>query len=151
MAKISVMPSTVRKLPTSTPCCPWVGSTAVTKPSPICWAMTAPATCSADIVSRAVSAEHDADHDLLHHQHQQRRQRLHVDMVGVAVQRQDHRVSSSAIVSLMRTGMLDLAEARQQHHHRADAGEDQHEGGGERGQKGDVDAHDRRICRINRR
>ena len=51
------------------------------------------------------------------------------------MQRQDHSVSSSAIASLMRTGMLDSPKSRQQHHHGADAGEHQHEGGGERGQQ----------------
>ena len=45
----------VRKFPISTPCWPWVGSTEVTKPSPICWAITEPATCSADSVTRAVA------------------------------------------------------------------------------------------------
>ena len=39
----------------STPCSPWVGSTEVTKPSPSCWAITEPATSSAEMVSRAVS------------------------------------------------------------------------------------------------
>ena len=45
----------VRKLPIRMPCWPWVGSTEVTKPSPICWAITLPATCSADNVTRAVA------------------------------------------------------------------------------------------------
>jgi len=44
-------------------------------------------------------------------------------------------VSNSAIASLIRTGMFGLAQSRQQHHHRADAGEHQHEGSGERGQQ----------------
>src|ERR1700722_958946 len=43
VAKSSVIPSRVRKLPTIMPCSPWVGSTAVTKPRPSCWAMTEPA------------------------------------------------------------------------------------------------------------
>ena len=38
-----------------------------------------------------------------------------------------------------------LAEPRQQHHHRADPGEGEHEGCGERRQQRDVDAHDARI------
>jgi hypothetical protein len=55
VAKNSVMPSIVRKLPTIAPCSPWVGSIAVTKPSPSCWAMTEPATSSAEMVNRAVT------------------------------------------------------------------------------------------------
>src|SRR4029077_15899314 len=35
----------------------------------------------------------------------------------------------------------ELAEPRQQHHHCADARKHQHEGGGERGEKRDVDLH----------
>ena len=45
----------VRKFPITTPCWPWVGSTAVTNPRPICWAITAPATCNAERVTRAVA------------------------------------------------------------------------------------------------
>ena len=55
VAKNNVIPSNVRKLPTIMPCSPWVGSTAVTKPRPSCWAMTEPATSSAEIVRRAVT------------------------------------------------------------------------------------------------
>ena len=36
------------------PCWFWVGSMAVTKPKPNCWAITEPATCSAEIAKRAV-------------------------------------------------------------------------------------------------
>ena len=54
VAKISVMPSIVRKLPRMMPCWPCVGSTVVTKPKPSCCATTEPATCNAEMVSRAV-------------------------------------------------------------------------------------------------
>ena len=80
-------------------------------------------------------AEHDADDDLVQHQHQQRRQRLHVDLVGGAVQRQDHQRQQQRDRQLDADRDIGLAEPGQQHHHRADAGKYQHEGGGERRQQ----------------
>ena len=55
MAKISAIARIIRKFATITDCWSWVGSTAVTKPSPICWAMIEPATESAASVKRAVA------------------------------------------------------------------------------------------------
>src|SRR6478735_8137572 len=78
------MPRMVRKLPISRPCCPWVGSTAVTKPRPSCWAITEPATASADSVTRAVAPQDD--------QRQEQRDRkldAHRD-VALAKSRQQH-------------------------------------------------------------
>ncbi len=80
-------------------------------------------------------AEHDADDDLVNHQDQQRRQRLHVDVIGGAVQRQNHQRQQQRNPELDPHRNIALAEPRQQHDHRADAGEYQHEGGGERGQQ----------------
>ena len=80
-------------------------------------------------------AEHDADDDLVHHQYQKRRQRLHVDVVGGAVQRQDDQRQQQRDRELDANRDIGLAQPRQQHHHGADAGEYQHEGGGERGQQ----------------
>ena len=64
-------------------------------------------TCdsSADGDARG-GAEDDADHDLMHHQHEQRGHRSHVDVV--ARWRGGMSVSSSAIESLTRTGMFEL-------------------------------------------
>ena len=90
-------------------------------------------------------AEHDADDDLVHHQHQERKQRLHVDGVGGAVQRQDYQRQQQRDRELDANRNIGLAEPRQQHHHGADAGEYQHEGGGECWQQRDIDTHDRRI------
>ena len=55
-------------------------------------------------------------------------------MVGVAVQRQDDQGQQQRDRKLDVDRDIGLAEPRQQHHHGADAGEYQHEGGGERGQ-----------------
>ena len=80
--KQQVTPSMVRKFPISTPCWPWVGSTEVTKSE----AELLGDHRAGDLQRRKRhprgGAEHDADDDLVEHQHQQRRQRAHVDLVG---------------------------------------------------------------------
>ena len=78
------------------------------------------------------SAEHDTDDDLMHHQHQQRGQRVHVDMVGGAMQRQDDQRQHDRDGKFDAHRNVGLAQSRQQHDHRANAGEHQHEGRGER-------------------
>ena len=50
-------------------------------------------------------------------------------------------VSTSAIVRRTRAGTLSSPTPGQQHHHGADAGEGQQEGGRERRQERDVDPH----------
>src|SRR5260221_14322559 len=62
-------------------------------------------------------------------------------MVGGAMQRQDHQCQQQRDRELDADGNIGFTEPRQQHHHRADAGEYQHESGGERGQKRNIDAH----------
>src|ERR1700722_15744505 len=76
-------------------------------------------------------AEHHADDDLMQHQHQERRHRLHVDVVGVAVQRQYDQRQHQRDRKLDTNRDVALAQSRQQHDHRSDAGEYQHEGGRE--------------------
>jgi len=56
-------------------------------------------------------------------------------VIGGAVQRQDHQRQQQRNRELDANRNIGLAQPRQQHHHGADAGEDQHEGGGERGQQ----------------
>ena len=73
------------------PAGPCVGSTAVTKPSPSCCAMTEPATCSAEIVSRAVSPSTAPTNSSCAQQREHRAERPQVDRIGVAMQRQQHR------------------------------------------------------------
>src|ERR1700687_3130144 len=80
-------------------------------------------------------AEHDTDDDLMNHQYQERRQRLHVDVIGGAMQRQNHQRQHQRDRELDANRNIGLTQPRQQHHHRAHAGEYQHEGGGERGQQ----------------
>src|ERR1700675_1612757 len=63
-------------------------------------------------------------------------------MVGGTVQRQDHQRQQQRYTELDANRNIGLAQSRQQHHHGADAGEHQHEGGSERGQQRDIDAHD---------
>jgi len=77
-------------------------------------------------------AEHDADDDLVQHQHDQRRHRLHVDVIGGAMQRQDDQRQQQRDRKLDAHRDIGLTQPRQQHHHGADAGEHQHEGGRER-------------------
>ncbi|MGY3391897.1 hypothetical protein ACVWW6_004488 [Bradyrhizobium sp. USDA 3311] len=89
--------------------------------------------------------QHDADRDLMQHQHQKRRQRAHVDVIGAAMQRQDDQREQERDRQLHPRRDVGLAQARQQHHHRADPGEDEHEGRRKRRQQRDVDAHNLRI------
>ena len=101
-----------------------------------------PATCSADSVTRAVApstmpmtisctiSTSSGTIDPMS------------TLIGVAMQRQDDQRQRQRDRQLGPCRNVGLAKARHQHHHRADAGEDQHEGGGERGQKRDIDAHD---------
>jgi hypothetical protein len=56
-------------------------------------------------------------------------------MIGGAMQRQDHQCQHQRDCELDADRNIGLAQSRQQHHHRADAGEYQHKGGGERGQQ----------------
>src|ERR1700675_1544246 len=63
-------------------------------------------------------------------------------MVGGTVQRQDHQRQQQRYTELDANRNIGLAQSRQQHHHGADAGEHQHEGGGEGGKQRDIDAHD---------
>src|SRR5690349_1679931 len=113
VANSMVTPNRVRKLPISTPCWPWVGSTEVTKPSPTCWAIMEPATCSADSLTRG-GAEDDADHDLMQHQDEQRCHRGHVDMIGLPMQRQDDQREQQRDRELDAHGDVGFPEARQQ-------------------------------------
>jgi hypothetical protein len=77
----------------------------------------------------------------MHHQHEQRGHRSDVDLVGLPVQRQDDQREQQRDRKLDADGDVGFAQSRQQHHHRADAGEYQHESGGKRRQHGDVDTH----------
>jgi hypothetical protein len=79
--------------------------------------------------------EHDTDNDLMHHQHQQRRQRSHVDMISGTVQRQDDQCQHYRDRELDAYGDVGLTQSRQQHHHGANAGEYQHESRGKRRQQ----------------
>ena len=124
-----------------TPCSPWVGSTAVTKPRPSCWAITEPATSSAEIVSRAVMPEHGADHDLLDQHHDRRPERAGIDVIGVAMQRQQHGGENQRDGQPQPRRNVLLAEPGQQHHHGAGAREHQEKSRPERRQEGQVDAH----------
>jgi len=123
----------VRKLPINNPCWPWVGSTAVTKPSPICWAITEPAPAGPRALparwrrARSRSRFHGSSAPAA-------RQGLHVDMVGGAVQRQNDQRQQQRIASLMRTGILVSPKPATASPWRR-CGEYQHEGGGERGQQ----------------
>jgi hypothetical protein len=51
------------------------------------------------------------------------------------MQRQNHQRQHQRDSELDANRNIGLAQSRQQHHHRADACEYQHEGGGERGQQ----------------
>ncbi len=85
--------------------------------------------------------EQDADEDFVHHQRQHRGDRAHVDMIVGAVQRQDDQREQKRDRELDAHGDVGLPQPRQQHHHRADAGEGEHEGGSEHRQQRDIDAH----------
>src|SRR5712691_1199516 len=86
-------------------------------------------------------AEHGADQQLLAQRQQDRAGRAQVDRVGGTVQRQQHGGEHQRHHEAHPRRHAQLAQRRQQHHHGADAREHQHEGGGERRQEGDVDAH----------
>ena len=86
-------------------------------------------------------AEHDADGDFVHHHYAERAHRAQVDLVGGPVQRQDDQRQQQRDRQLDAHRDVALAESRQQHHHRAHAGEHQHEGGGKGRQQRYVDAH----------
>ena len=89
-----------------------------------------------------------ADNEFMHHQDRQRRDRLHVDMIGGTMQRQDNEGQRQRDPELDAHRDIHLAESRQQHHHRADAGKHQHEGGAKGGQKRDINAHGALVSRF---
>jgi hypothetical protein len=60
---------------------------------------------------------------------------------ALAVQREQHGSEQERDDQAHPRRHAELAEARQQHHHRADARKHQHEDGGERRQERDVDSH----------
>ncbi len=53
VAKISVTPSSVRKLATAAPGCAWIGFDVCEKASVVCSEITSPATASVDSIRRS--------------------------------------------------------------------------------------------------
>ncbi len=96
--------------------------------------MTEPATSSAEMVSRGGHAEHRADDDLLDQHDDGRPERAGVDVIVVAMQRQQHRGQHQRDGEAQPRRNVLLAEPRQQHDHGADARENQQEGRAERRQ-----------------
>jgi hypothetical protein len=90
---------------------------------------------------RRGQAEHGADQDLLRQHHHHRAERAQVEVVGAAVERQQHGGEHERDREPHPHRNAQLAPPRQQHHHRSNAGEDQHEGGGVDGKEGDVELH----------
>ena len=86
----------VRKLPTITPCWPCVGSTAVTKPSPSLLGDHRARDLQRRDRQPRGQAEHDADQELLAEQQQHRPERAQIELIVVAVQRQQHARSAPA-------------------------------------------------------
>ena len=86
-------------------------------------------------------AEHRADQHFLDQHHQNRAQRGRIDVVGVAMQRQQRgRKDERESQPHARRNIL-LAQARQQHQHGADAREHQEESGAKRRQEGKINTH----------
>jgi len=71
----------------------------------------------------------------VNHHHQQRVDRLDVDLIGRAMQRQEDQRQQQRDPELDANRNVGLTEPRQQHHHAADPGKHQHEGGREHGQQ----------------
>ncbi len=107
------------------PCSPCVGSTAVTKPRPSCWAMTEPATSSAEMVSRAVIPSVAPIKISWTSMTSRRPKRARVDVIGAAVQRQQHGGEHERECQPHPRRQVLLAEPRQQHQHGAGAREHQ--------------------------
>ena len=93
-------------------------------------------------------AEHRADEHLLDQQHQNGAERGGIDVVGVAMQRQQHgRQHQRERQPHARRDIL-LAKPRQQHQHRAGAREHQEKRGRERRQEREIDAHGYALLRF---
>jgi hypothetical protein len=86
-------------------------------------------------------AKHGADHDLLDQQHDGRTQRAGVDVIGRAMQRQEHCGKDERDGELEPRRNVLLAETGQQHHHGSGAGKDQEEGRPDRRKEGDIEVH----------
>jgi hypothetical protein len=86
-------------------------------------------------------AEHGADEDFLDQHHERRGERALIDVVGVAMQRQQHGSKQKREGQAHARRDVLLAEARQQHQHRAGARKHQEECRSQRRQVGEIDAH----------
>ena len=117
------------------PCWFCVGSTAVTKPKPNCWATTEPATCSAEIASRAVRPSTAPITISWNSSVEHRPERLEIDAIGLLMRRQQDGGEHQRDREAHARGQVQFADARQQHDHGADAGEGQQESGGQRRQE----------------
>ena len=93
-------------------------------------------------------AEHGADQELLAEQDHHRPDLVQIDLIGGAMERQHDGGKHQRHGEPQPRRDHHLAEPRQQHQHGADAREHQQEGGGERGQERDVDAHQPRSARL---
>ena len=88
-------------------------------------------------------AQHRADEQLLAEHQQHRPDGVQIDLIGVAMQRHDHRGQHQRDGEPHAHRHAELAEPGQQHDHRPDPREDQHVGRRERRQERDVDLHRR--------
>ena len=85
--------------------------------------------------------EHRADDDLLDQHHDRRPERAGIDVIGVAMQRQQHGGEDERDGQPQPRRDVLLAEPRQQHDHGAGAREHQEKGRSERRQEGNIDRH----------
>jgi hypothetical protein len=76
--------------------------------------------------------EHPADENLLDEHDQRRPQRTGIDVVGATMKRQQDGGENERHGEAQARGNVLLAQPRQQHQHRAGAGEHEQKGGGDR-------------------
>ena len=108
---------------------------AVTKPRPSCWAITEPATCSAEIASRAVRPSTAPITISWNSIVSTGAERGEIDGIGLLMRRQQDGGEHQRDGQPHARGQVQFADARQQHDHGADAREGQQECGGQHRQE----------------
>ncbi len=87
-------------------------------------------------------SEHGADEQLLAKHHQHRPVGPQIEVIGIAMERQQHGRERQGDRQAHAHRHAHLAQPGQQHQHGADAREHEHEGRRQRREEGDVDLHD---------